>query len=491
MNFTKEQMLDEILYYRKGEELNIEYLSKITLEDVTELFLKTISENKEFIPIKQLLDKNQDKTVLINTPDGFQEIGDFWYKTERFIFEIKTKNHNIKCSSDHLIETNIGWIEAAHLILGNKILTISGYEEIIDIKHNKAENVYDFEVIHDNHRYWGGSGISSHNTGKTFLALNAAREAQKKGYYIVWIDTENAVDTDMMERFGIDSEKVNYQPIDDLSTATTILRNIADKLLVQIRAGGDIPKILVVLDSLGNLSTFKEKNDTLSGSDKKDMTRASEIRKLFRVMIRDFGVLKIPCIITNHTHKDIGSFITQDTIGGGGGAEYNPSVTLMLSKAQLKEDNVNKTGIVVTSKLKKSRFTKEIPIKFHISFIKGMNPYVGLEKYVEYDICGVGAGKLVDGKYIFDDSENPKYYAIKHLNKNIRARELWTSEIFTDDVLDALDVKIRLAFEFPDPVKAQLEEIDEIMNINKETGEVFEEDDEFETIDVSPILIKS
>ena len=187
-------------------------------------------------------------------------------------------------------------------------------------------------------------------TGKTYLALNSAREAQKMGYYIIWIDTENAVDIDMMERFGINSELVDYQPVDDISMAINLLRNIAEQLNIQRKSGGEMPKIFVVLDSLGNLSTSKEKADTLSGSDKKDMTRPSEIKKLFRVMIRDFGVLKIPCVITNHTHKDIGSFITQDVIGGGGGAEYNPSVTLMLSKAQLKEDNVTKTGIVVTSK---------------------------------------------------------------------------------------------------------------------------------------------
>ena len=322
-------------------------------------------------------------------------------------------------------------------------------------------------------------------TGKTYLALNSAREAQKMGYYIIWIDTENAVDIDMMERFGINSELVDYQPVDDISMAINLLRNIAEQLNIQRKSGGEMPKIFVVLDSLGNLSTSKEKADTLSGSDKKDMTRPSEIKKLFRVMIRDFGILKIPCVITNHTHKDIGSFISTDVIGGGGGAEYNPSVTLMLSKAQLKEDNVTKTGIVVTSKLKKSRFTREIPIKFHISFLKGMNPYVGLQDYVDYETCGIGKGKFIDGVYVEDTSENPKYYAIQHLNKHIKARELWSSEVFTDEVLRKLDEKIKVIFEFPDPMKAQMEELDEIMRINTETGEILDLDDDEE------ILLKS
>jgi len=32
-------------------------------------------------------------------------------------------------------------------------------------------------------------------TGKTFLCMNAVREAQKKGYVVFYIDTEGALDT--------------------------------------------------------------------------------------------------------------------------------------------------------------------------------------------------------------------------------------------------------------------------------------------------------
>lgn len=485
MNFTEQEMLNEILYY------NPHYVIH-DLDCIKNDFYNIIEKNKQTIQIKDLIYNHKEDEIIIDTPDGYQPIGDFWIKNERVIKNIFTENYKNKlsCSNDHLIETDNGWYHADELSIGDNILTKNGLQKIISIVTNDdKEIVYDFEVEHENHRYWAGTGfdnmgISSHNTGKTYLALNSAREAQKMGYYIIWIDTENAVDIDMMERFGINSELVDYQPVDDISMAINLLRNIAEQLNIQRKSGGEMPKIFVVLDSLGNLSTSKEKADTLSGADKKDMTRPAEIKKLFRVMIRDFGILKIPCVITNHTHKDIGSFITQDVIGGGGGAEYNPSVTLMLSKAQLKEDNVTKTGIIVTSKLKKSRFTREIPIKFHISFLKGMNPYVGLENYVDYKTCGIGKGKLIDGVYQEDTSETPKYYAIEHLNKHIKAKELWSSTIFTDEVLRKLDEKIKVIFEFPDPMKAQMEEIDEIIGINTETGEILDYDDD-------DILLKS
>jgi hypothetical protein len=79
-------------------------------------------------------------------------------------------------------------------------------------------------------------------------------------------------------------------------------------------------------------------------------------------------------------------------MSGGGGAIYAASMILMLSKASLKENNkeaekagMTKTGVLVTSKPTKNRFAKPIPVKFHISFYNGMNPYVGLEKYVSWE----------------------------------------------------------------------------------------------------------
>ena len=42
-------------------------------------------------------------------------------------------------------------------------------------------------------------------TGKTYLTLNAVKQAQDMGYYIVYYDSENAVDRDLVEKFGFDS----------------------------------------------------------------------------------------------------------------------------------------------------------------------------------------------------------------------------------------------------------------------------------------------
>lgn len=291
-------------------------------------------------------------------------------------------------------------------------------------------------------------------SGKSFLCLNITHDAIKQGYNVIWVDTEAAVDDETFRRFGIDLSKIIYVSINTVNSLSTYLKNFIDRLKEAKDKKLNIGKYLVIIDSLGNLSTDKEVKDVTSGSDKADMTRAQQLKKLFRVCTTDFGKLKIPVVLTNHTYDAVGAFFPTKIIGGGGGPFFNSSTVLILSTAQLK-DGEAKTGIIVTSKIKKSRFTKGgIPIKFHISFYRGMNRYVGLEKYLDYESIGLGWGKLdKDGNYIEEevtDKKVGKYVAVKHLDKHISFKKIFTSEIFTKEILEKLDEKIKPIFELPD-----------------------------------------
>lgn len=315
-------------------------------------------------------------------------------------------------------------------------------------------------------------------SGKTFLCLNIVKEALKKGYKVIWIDTENAIDEDTFSRFNINFKDVMYIPIETINKVSYYLVNLADTLQSKKDEGYSIDKYLIIIDSLGNLSTDKEINDVQSNSGKADMTRAKEFKKLFRVCTKKIGRLKIPIVVTNHTYADIGSFIKSDIIAGGTGAFYNASTTLILSKAQYKEKET-KTGIIVTSKIFKSRFTKGgIAIKFLISFYKGMNKYFALEKYIDYEQCGVGFGKIEKNTYTPIDVDFskvkvtlPKYVAVKHLNSHIGTKDLFTDKVFTEDVLLKLDEKIKPIFELPN-IDSNYD-VDEMLGLDNEV-----EDDE-------------
>lgn len=283
-------------------------------------------------------------------------------------------------------------------------------------------------------------------TGKSFLCMNIVREAQKIGYNVIYCDTEGAIDRSSAKKFGIDTNMVRYQPIKTITDFKVFTANLIDKVK-SYRKDGAEPKIALVLDSLGMLTTDKESGDALKGKSAMDMgIRSKELRSLFRVITLDLTGVKIPLICTNHTTTgNIGGFMPTKEAAGGDGPIFSMSNVIMLSKAQLKEGDT-KTGIIVTSTPKKARFTRPYAVKFHISFMNGMNPYVGLQDFVSWETCGIQRGKLeVDkktGEIKFEGNESSPRWAVRHLGKTVASTQLFTPEVFTEEVLKQLDEKV-------------------------------------------------
>ena len=295
-------------------------------------------------------------------------------------------------------------------------------------------------------------------TGKSFFCLNVVREAQKIGYDVIYCDTEGAIDKTSALKFGIDANKIRYQPIQTVSQFQTFTSNVLD-IVKKARSTGETPKVLMVLDSLGMLSTDKELNDAIKGHNAADMgAKAKELRKLFRVITLDLTAAKIPLICTNHVYAG-GGYVPTKESSGGDGPIFAMSVVSFLSKAQLKDGSGTKTGIIVTSTLKKSRFTVPEQVKFHISFAHGMNPYVGLQDYVSWEACGIERGKFEEVKntetgkkeMVFKANASSTRWAVRHLGKTVASTELFTADVFTKEVLQQLDENvIRDKFKLPD-----------------------------------------
>ena len=247
-------------------------------------------------------------------------------------------------------------------------------------------------------------------SGKTYLALSIARNAQAMGYNIVYYDSEGGIDIDFVKRLGVDTKKFRIENISTIEQFAHLTAKLNEQMDAWRAKGIQPPKVMVVLDSLGNLSSTKEKEDTTEGSNKRDMTKQQAIRRTFRVVGNDFAKNAIPFIICNHVYESIGSFFGGKTISGGGGILYNSSMIFMLTKSKLTDkdseahvkkqglDEHTKIGIVVTVTPTKQRFARPIKVQVHIPFYKKPNPYVGLEKFVSWENCGVIRGKCLTDK---------------------------------------------------------------------------------------------
>ena len=371
--------------------------------------------------------------------------------------------------------------------------------------------------------------VGDEGTGKTFLAMSIVRNAQAMGYTPIYCDSEGSIDIDFTSKLGVDTSKIRLQMMNTIEEMNHFMAQIVTSFEEAIAKKKDPPKIMLILDSLGNLTSSKERDDSVSGSDKRDMTKQQAIRKMFRVNGVKFAKLGIPFIVTNHVYDAMSLFKSKE-ISGGMGLKYNASIIFVLGKgniddkdevskqgkAELKKrglDEKTKVGITVYVKPYKSRFARPISVKLLIPFFKKPNPYVGLEQFLNWQDFGVirgnvvspadyekmeakdqkksidrmkmtvtikeGRGKkavfhdeVVDG-YVFSDS-GAKTLVVKHLGGEIPIQELFTEKVFTMELLKELDEKvIKPTFSLPD-----INSLEDLAEIEKELFNEEELEDE-------------
>ena len=319
-------------------------------------------------------------------------------------------------------------------------------------------------------------------SGKSFIAYSVCKNAQKQGYCVIYIDTEYSVELDELPKFGLDNSPEKFMlirtnKVEDINIALT---QLIDQLKEEKMSGNTIQPMIIVLDSVGQLASNKERNDLIKGEIKQDMTKAKAIGSLFRSINTDLGYLDIPMICCNHTYQTMDLFPTE-VLKGGRAIVYTASVIGLMSKSKLKtgeEDDMDlgQSGITVLFKTMKNRLAKPKKIRFDISFTTGMNPYSGLDAFCRpefFDQIGVAQGKMeVDkktGEIKFVTGGNRWY--VRHLDKSVTTKQLLTPTVFTPDVLKSMEPIVNEYFSYKsldeiEEVERQLEALDEEVGLD-------------------------
>ena len=320
-------------------------------------------------------------------------------------------------------------------------------------------------------------------SGKSFLCYSCARQAQKLGYFVIYIDTEQAIDLEDFPKFGVDNslDKLRLIRSNKVEDVNITLTQLVDELKQQKLAGYELPKIMLVLDSLGQMASNKEKEDLLKGDIKQDMTKAKALGSMFRSINTDLGYLDIPLLVANHTYLTLDLF-PQEKLRGGNGLLYSASVIGFMSKSKLKsgeEDDMDlgQSGITVLFKTAKNRMAKPKKIRFDISFVHGMNPFTGLDNFCRpefFEEIGIAKGKMEVDKKTGEMTFTPggtRWY-VRHLGKSFTTKQLFTKEIFTQDVLESMAKIVNEYFRF--------KSLDEIEKVEQEFEEIVgtDEDDD-------------
>ena len=321
--------------------------------------------------------------------------------------------------------------------------------------------------------------LGESGAGKSFIAYSICKSAQRDGYSIIYIDTENSIDLEGITKFGIDnsSDKLRLIRSNKVEDINISLTQLLDELKEAKLGGYDIPKILIVLDSIGMMSSNKEKEDLLKGAMKQDMTRAKGLNALFRSISSDLGYLDIPMVCCNHTYLSQDLF-PKEISKGGMGLVYSASVLGFLSKSKLKDGNeddmdLGQSGITVLFKTQKNRLAKPKKIRFDISFLNGLNKYSGLDAFCRpefYEQIGIAQGKEeVDkstGELQFKPGGNRWF--VRHLGKSVTTKQLFNEEVFTKEVLEKMAPIVNDYFRF--------KSLDEIEQVEKEFEQIMDAD---------------
>ena len=221
------------------------------------------------------------------------------------------------------------------------------------------------------------------STGKTFFCLGIVQHFLESNPEagVIYFESESAISKQMIEDRGIDSNRMLIVPV----TTVQEFRLQSIKILDKYMTMDDKKPMMLVLDSLGMLSTSKEVEDSEAGKETRDMTRAQVVKSIFRVLTLKLGKANVPLLVTNHTYDVVGAYIPTKEMGGGSGLKYAASSIIYLSKKKEK-DGKDVVGNIIKCKNAKSRLTKEnSTVETRLFYDRGLDRYYGLlelgEKY--------------------------------------------------------------------------------------------------------------
>jgi hypothetical protein len=212
-----------------------------------------------------------------------------------------------------------------------------------------------------------------------------------------------------LESYNIDTNRVIHVPIEDVEQ----LKFDATKRLNEIEKGD---KVFIMIDSVGNLASRKEVEDAENEKSVADMSRAKQLKSLFRIVTPKLTGKDIPMIAVNHTYKEIGLF-PKNVVSGGTGIYYSANQIFIISKSQEKQ-GTELQGFKFTINIEKSRYVKEkSKLPFTVLYDTGIQKYSSLfDLALEsghltkanqgwYNLVNMDTGEIIEPKRRLKDIE--------------------------------------------------------------------------------------
>jgi RecA/RadA recombinase len=267
------------------------------------------------------------------------------------------------------------------------------------------------------------AGPSKHFKTAFSLLMASAYLKKYDDAVVLFYDSEFGTPQNYFESFDIDMDRVVHTPIMDVEQ----LKFDIMKQLDGIERGD---RVCIIIDSVGNLASKKEVEDAMNEKSVADMSRAKQMKSLFRMVTPHLTLKDIPLIAVNHTYMEIGMF-PKAVVSGGTGIYYSADNIWIIGRQQEK-DGTDIAGYHFVINVEKSRYIKEkskIPIS--VTWDGGINKWSGL---MALALEANYLAKPSNGWYQLVDRETGELVGEKKRAKDIQDNgQFWTNVFTTTD----------------------------------------------------------
>lgn len=219
------------------------------------------------------------------------------------------------------------------------------------------------------------AGPSKHFKSAFALLMAASYQKKYDDAIVLFYDSEFGTPQAYFEAFGIDMSRVIHTPI-------TNIEELKFDIVQQLEAIEKKDHVIIVIDSVGNLASKKEVDDAVDGKSVADMSRAKQLKSVFRIITPHLNLKDIPMIVVNHIYMEQGLY-PKAIVSGGTGIYLSADNIWILGRQQEKEGTEIK-GYHFVINIEKSRHVREkskIPIT--VTFEGGIAKWSGLMEVAE------------------------------------------------------------------------------------------------------------
>lgn len=268
---------------------------------------------------------------------------------------------------------------------------------------------------------------------------------------VLFYDTEFGSPPPYFASFDIDTSRVIHTPLTNIET-------LKFDIMTQIDNLERDDKVMIIIDSIGNIASAKEVQDALDQKSAADMTRAKQLKSLFRMVTPHLTIKDIPMVVVNHTY-DTQEMYSKKVVSGGTGSIYSSDWIIIVGKEQEK-DKEGLTGFKFKLNIEKSRFVREktcIPVT--VTFDGGIEKWSGLLDLAQesghvvkpakgwYSRVNIDTGEIEEKKWREADTNCSEFWAPILKEKSESSFQTWIEKHYkianvkmvSDDIDEALD----------------------------------------------------